>query len=88
MRPRRWGPEKCLWNALERQSFPILEFPGRAQWALGGAERRSPEKIYTSEDQKLAAGCIILETAVEQPPSQPSSSAAGVCSDGTCHPVG
>ena len=31
---------------------------------------------------------ISPKTAVEKPPSQPSSSAAGVCSHGTCHPLG
>jgi hypothetical protein len=36
-----------------------LDFPGRAQLALGGARRRLQEKPCTSEDQKLVAGCTI-----------------------------
>jgi hypothetical protein len=48
-----------LWNALKKQDFPVLDSPGRAQLALGGAKRQLQEKTCTSEDQKLAAGCII-----------------------------
>src|SRR5208283_4681505 len=58
-RPRRWGRRGVLWNALKRQDFPVLDFLGTAQLALGGAKRRLQGKTCTSEDQKLEAGYII-----------------------------
>jgi hypothetical protein len=29
---------RCLWNALERQDFPVLDFSGRAATVPGGGE--------------------------------------------------
>jgi hypothetical protein len=37
-----WGSERRLWNALKRQDFPVLDFPGRATGApCWGEERKN-----------------------------------------------
>jgi len=38
-------PVKCLWNALERQDFPVLDSPATQELRLAGAKTAPEEKM-------------------------------------------
>ena len=50
---------RCLWNALERQDFPVLNFSGRVTTAPCGDEDGSRRKKRNSQDRRMAAGCML-----------------------------
>jgi hypothetical protein len=54
----------CLtmeWNAMERQGLPVLVSCGKAKVALGGAENGSRRENCNSVDQRMAAGCTLIQ---------------------------
>jgi len=58
-RPERRGPERCLWNAQGKQDFPVLDFSVSATTAPCKGENSSPEEKCNSQDQWMAAGCML-----------------------------
>jgi|ERR1022692_2735365 hypothetical protein len=57
---RMWRPERCVWNALKRQDFPVLSFSGRAKLALGAAEDGSPKVKCCSDDDILLLFSLVV----------------------------
>ena len=74
------APKTWIWTRPERRA------QGSRACRLSARNRRdSPAAFPLRTDH---APSVVLKTAVETPPEWSSPSAASVCSEGSCHPLG
>jgi Transposase DDE domain group 1 len=64
-RPGGGGSEKCLWTALKRPDFPILDFPSRVQLGLVEPKTAPREKCALRSIKSWRLGVYYLKTGIQ-----------------------